>query len=108
MLLTYTIDKDRLLKAREQFERVIEHAPSFLGGYAGLSQTYSIAVLRGYSPSLLEDATEALKWAQTAWNIDVQFAMSASAMAYAFQVTGQSDKAIATMAAARTLERKAG
>ena len=100
MLLTYTIDKDRLLRARELFKRVIEHAPSFPGGYAGLSQTYSIAVLRGHSPSPLEDATEALKWAQTAWNIDVQFDVSASAMANAFKVTGQSDKSIATAATA--------
>ena len=97
ILLTYTIDKNRLVKARELFDRLIEHAPSFPGGYAGLSHTYSMAVLRGYSPSPLEDATEALKWAQTAWEIDEQFDMSASAMAYAFQVTGQSDKAIDTL-----------
>jgi Tfp pilus assembly protein PilF len=108
MLLTYAIDKDRLLKARELIERVIEHEPSFPGGYAGPAQTYSIVVLRGYSASHLEDATEALRWVQTARNIDVQFDMSASAMANAFQVTGQSDKAIATMATARTLVRKAG
>jgi TolB-like protein/class 3 adenylate cyclase/Tfp pilus assembly protein PilF len=97
ILLTYTIDKNRLVKARELFDRLIEHAPSFPGGYAGLSHTYSMAVLRGYSPSPLEDASEALKWAQTAWEIDEQFDMSTSAIAYAFQVTGQSDKAIDTL-----------
>jgi TolB-like protein/class 3 adenylate cyclase len=97
MLPTYLIDKDRLLRARQLFERVVEQAPDFPGGYAGLSRTYSLAVLRGSSPSPLEDAAKALKWAQTAWNIDEQFEMSASAMANALKVTGQPDKAISIL-----------
>jgi TolB-like protein/Tfp pilus assembly protein PilF len=97
MLSTYTSSNDRLLNARELFERVIEQSPSFPGGYAGLSETFSIAVLHGFSRSPLEDANEAFRWAQRAWEIDKEFGMSAAAMANAFQITGHSAKAIATL-----------
>ena len=94
MLSTYATDIDHLLKPRELFERVIEQAHKFPGGYAGLSRTYSIAVMGGYSPSPVEEAKEALRWARKAWEIDEQYEMSQVAMASAFHVTGQTDKAI--------------
>ncbi len=97
MLPTYMTDNGRLLRARQLFERVIEQAHSFPGGYAGLSQTYSLAVMRGYSPTPVEEANEALELAQKAWDIDPEFEMSEVAMANALQITGQSEEAIATL-----------
>jgi len=94
LLSTYATDIDHLLKPRQLFERVIEQAHNFPGGYAGLSRTYSIAVMGGYSPSPVEEAKEALRWARKAWEIDEQFEMSQVAMASAFHITGQTDKAI--------------
>ncbi len=69
-------DKGRLLRARQLFERIVEQAADFSGGYAGLSQTYSLAVMRGYSPTPVEEANEALELAQKAWHIDPEFEMS--------------------------------
>ena len=94
---TYIADNDSLLKARQLFERVIERAPSFPGGYAGLSQTYSLAVTRGYSSTPVEEANEALELARKAWDIDSEFEMSEVAMANALQITGLSEDAIATL-----------
>ena len=94
LLSTYATDIDHLLKPRQLFERVIEQAHNFPGGYAGLSRTYSIAVMGGYSPSPVEEAKEALRWARKAWEVDEQFEMSQVAMASAFHITGQTDKAI--------------
>jgi len=88
LLSTYATDIGHLLKSRELFERVIEQADNFPGGYAGLSQTYSIAVMGGNSPSPAADAKEALRWARKAWEIDEQFEMSQLAMASAFHFSG--------------------
>jgi tetratricopeptide (TPR) repeat protein len=97
MLPTYMTDKGRLLRARQLFERIVEQADGFSGGYAGLSQTYSLAVMRGYSSAPVEEANEALKLAQKAWDIDADFEMAEVAMASALQITGQSEDAIATL-----------
>ena len=97
LLSTYATDIGQLLKSRELFERVIEQADNFPGGYAGLSQTYSIAVMGGNSLSPAANAKEALRWARKAWEIDEQFEISQLAMASAFHVTGQTDKAIETL-----------
>ena len=97
MLPTYMTDKGRLLRARQLFERIIEQADSFPGGYAGLSQTYSLAVMRGYSSTPVEEANEALELAQKAWDIDADFEMAEVAMVNALQITGQSEDAIATL-----------
>ena len=94
---TYIADNDSLLRARLLFERVIEQAHSFPGGYAGLSQTYSLAVMRGYSPTPVEEANEALDMAQKAWDIDAEFELSMLAMANALQITGQPEDAIAIL-----------
>ena len=58
---------------------------------------YSLAVTRGYSPTPVEEANEALELAQKAWDIDAEFEMSEVAMANALQITGQSEDAIATL-----------
>ncbi len=50
MLPTYMTDRGHLLRALQLFERIVEQAGGFSGGYAGLSQTYSLAVMRGYRP----------------------------------------------------------
>ena len=53
--------------------------------------------MRGYSPTPVEEANEALELAQKAWDIDAEFEMSEAAMANALQITGQSEDAIATL-----------
>jgi tetratricopeptide (TPR) repeat protein len=45
----------------------------------------------------VEEANEALKLAQKAWDIDADFEMAEVAMANALQITGQSEDAIATL-----------
>ncbi len=97
ILPTYMTDNGRLQRARQLFERLIEQADNFPGGYAGLSQTYALAVMRGYSPMPVEEAKQALALARTAWDIDAEFELSEIAMANAQQITGQSEDAIATL-----------
>jgi len=46
-LPTYFADNDDLREARQLFELVIERAPDFSGGYAGLSLIHALVVMRG-------------------------------------------------------------
>ncbi len=93
---------EQVLEARRLFHKVIEADPKFAGGYAGSSWSHSLAVLHGFSKSLREDTERAFELAQTAMAIDGSFVWSHSALASAYLVKGQNDKAVA--AAERAVE----
>lgn len=94
ILSTNSSDSRRLLNARRLFERIVESAPQFPGGYAGLSNTFSLAVLHGTSRSPVEEAKVALDWARKAWEIDEQLGISQFAMANALLISGKPDDAV--------------
>ena len=97
ILPKYFADKDDLREARQLFERVIERAPDFSGGYAGLSMTHALAVMRGYTRTLDEDGNKALELAQKALELDPESEFAMLAMANALQAVGQAEDAIAIL-----------
>jgi adenylate cyclase len=96
-LPAYFADNDDLREARQLFERVIERAPDFSGGYAGLSLAYALAVMRGYTRSPDEDGNKALELAQKALKLDPEYELALRAMANALQAVGQTEDAIAIL-----------
>ena len=86
---------EQLLDARKMFQRVIEFDPEFAGGYAGLSWTYSLAVLHGFSKTLHDDTEKAFELSQKAISVDDSFGWSHNALAGAYLVRGQNDQAVA-------------
>ncbi len=93
----YFADNDDLREARQQFERVIERAPDFSGGYSGMSLTHALAVMRGYTRTPDEDGKKALKLAQKALQLDPESEFAMLAMANALQAVGQAEDAIALL-----------
>ncbi len=94
------------LTARSAYEQVIDIDPSFAGGHAGKSITHSMAVLFGQSENPEEDARIALEFAERAVTQDEAFALSHSALGYAYSTARRHDEAIA--AARRAVELQPG
>jgi tetratricopeptide (TPR) repeat protein len=94
------------LTARSAFGHVIDSDPSFAGGHAGKSVTHSMAVLFGHSENTEEDTRIALELAERAVALDEEFALSHSALGYAYSVAGRHDEGIA--AARRAVELQPG
>ena len=96
-LPAYFADNDDLREARQLFERVIERAPDFSGGYAGLSLAHALAVMRGYTRTPDEDGNKALELARKALKLDPEYEFALLAMANALQAVGQTEDAIAIL-----------
>ncbi len=92
--------------ARTAYERVIEMDPTFVGGYAGKSMMYSMAVIWNHSDDPEDDSRTALELAQRAVELDKDFAQSHSALGYAYTASGQHEEAVA--AARRSIELQPG
>lgn len=86
--------RENLLTARSAYRRITEIDPSFAGGHAGQSMTYSFNVIFGLSEDPQEDARLALEIAKTAVSLDNSFAQGYSALGLALTATGQHDEAI--------------
>jgi adenylate cyclase len=86
--------RENLLTARSAYHRITEIDPSFAGGHAGQSMTYSFTVIFGLSEDLQKDARLALDTANAALSLDDSFAPSCSALGLALTATGQHDEAI--------------
>ena len=98
--------RSNILSARNAYARVIDIDPTFAGGYAGNSITYSLAVLFGTSDQRENDGRLALDAAERAVALDPEFARSHSALGQAYSALGQHDKAVA--ATARAVELQPG
>ena len=81
--------RENLLTARSAYQRITEIDPSFAGGHAGQSMTYSFAVVFGLSEDPQEDARFALDLANAALVLDNSFAQGYSALGLALTATGQ-------------------
>lgn len=86
--------RENLLTARSAYRRITEIDPSFAGGYAGQSMTFSFTVIFGLSEDPQEDARLALEIANTALSLDDSFAQGYSALGLALVATGQHEEAI--------------
>jgi len=86
--------RENLLTARSAYQRIKQVEPSFAGGHAGQSMTYSFAVVFGHSEQPKEDARQALDLANAGVGLDEGFAHAYSALGLGHIVTGQHDEAI--------------
>jgi len=85
---------ERILAARELFERVVESAPDFAGGYAGLSWMISFGALWGHEdPANLGSRAEAL--AYKAISVDKSFGWSYTVLGFALLAQRKFDEAVA-------------
>jgi adenylate cyclase len=87
--------RENLLAARNAYQRITEIDPSFAGGHAGLSTTYSITVAFGLSEDPAGDADRALQLARLAVSLDDSFALAYSALGLAFNAGGRHEESIA-------------
>jgi adenylate cyclase len=86
--------RENLLDARSAYRRITEIDPSFAGGHAGQSMTYSFTVIFGLGEDPQQDARLALEIAHTALSLDDSFAQGYSALGLALTATGQHEEAI--------------
>jgi adenylate cyclase len=98
--------RDNILSARNAYRRIMEIDPSFAGGHAGLSMTYSFAIMFGHSERPRDDLRVALELATAAVTLDGEFAQGYSALGLAHSVAGQHDEAV--MRARRGIELQPG
>lgn len=83
----------RIAAARELFERVVEIAPDFAGGYAGLSWMISFGALWGHEdPFILGSHAEALAF--RAISVDDGFGWSYTALGLAFLAQRRFEEAV--------------
>jgi len=98
--------RENILTGRSAYQRITEMAPGFAGGPAGLSMTYSFAVVFGQSDQPKEDAKTALALAHAAVSLGDEFAQAYSALGLAHTVMGEHDKAVES--ARRAVEMQPG
>ena len=86
--------RENILSARSAYQRIHDMEPSFAGGLAGLSLTYSLAVMFGHSEASHDDAATALELARRAVRLDDQFAQAHCAFGLAYSIGGRHEDAI--------------
>ena len=93
-----------ILTARSAYAQVIEADPTFAGGHAGISMTHSMAVIFGHSERPDEDARLALELAERAMARDDEFALSHSALGFAYIAVARREEAAAAVRRAVELQ----
>jgi len=96
--------RENLLTARSAYLRITEIDPSFAGGHAGQSMTYSFMVVFGLGENPQEDARLARELANAALALDDSFAQGYSALGLALTATGQHEEAVASTRRALELQ----
>jgi len=94
ILLMPPNDSERILAARQMFQRVIELDPEFAGGYAGksFSHTVSVHFLKTTEPDKELSIAKAL--AEQAIEKDPEFAMGYATLSAAYANSGQLEQAL--------------
>lgn len=87
-------DAGRLLASRRAFERVVELAPDFAGGYAGAAYTHAFIVFWGRSETPDEDTRKAFELSDRALALDSSFGLAYSTQAFAHQALRDFDQAL--------------
>ncbi len=87
--------RQNIRSAENMFQRVIDMAPKFAGGYAGKSFAKARAVLFGHSEDPDVETATAIDLAGRAVKSDPNFPDAHSALGFAYAVVGEHKKAIA-------------
>lgn len=87
-------DPDRVQIARQSFEKLIEAAPDYAGGYAGVALLDAFYIYFGHSQSPEEDTSKAIELAEKALEIDPSFALAHIAMGFLHLVRRDFDKSL--------------
>jgi TolB-like protein len=87
-------DPHRLRTAGRVFSEVIEIAPDFAGGYAGAAYIHAFLVWWGHSESADEDTQKAVALANKALELDPDFGLAYSALAFTYLHSRDFDKAL--------------
>ena len=95
-----------ILTARSAYSQVIDSDPTFAGGHAGKSMTHSMAVIFGHSERPNEDARISLELAERSMTRDEEFALSHSALGFAYMALERREEGVA--AARRAVELQPG
>ncbi len=93
-----------ILTARNAYAQVIDSDPTFAGGYAGKSMTHSMAVMFGHSEQPDEDAQIALELAERSMAQDEEFALSHTALGFAYMAAERREEAVAAVRRAVDLQ----
>lgn len=99
-------DPVRMAAAQDLFARVIELSPEFSGGYSGKSLTHSVRVLFVRSDDPREDIGQALSLARRAVELDDEYALGYSALALAYALEPDQDRAISNARRALSTSRR--
>jgi TolB-like protein/Tfp pilus assembly protein PilF len=94
VLLIPPDDMERILTARNVFQRVIEIDPQFGGGYAGKGFSYSITVLFLKTSEPEVELDKGINLALKAIEIDPDFGMGYATLAFAYAMSGRKDEAL--------------
>lgn len=88
--------RENILSGRSAYERISQLAPTFSGGPVGLSLSYSLYVLFGFSQAQSEDIGRALDLALGGVRLDDQFALGHCALAMAYSLSRRYVEALAS------------
>lgn len=87
--------KERVARARDTYQRVIEIDPEFAGGYAGLSAVLSWGAFFGHWNEPEAEIDRAVKLARKGIDVDDTFGWSYTALGFACLARGEFEEAVA-------------
>jgi adenylate cyclase len=94
VLLIPPSDMERILTARNMFQRVIDMDPEFGGGYAGKGFSYSITVLFLKTANPQVELEQGINLALRAIEVDPGFGMGYVTLAFAYAMSDRRDEAL--------------
>lgn len=94
VLLMPPNDMERIITARNIFQRVIEIDPEFGGGYAGKAFSHSITVLFFKTTAPEIELEKGINLALKAIETDPEFGMGYVTLAFAYAMSGRQDEAL--------------
>jgi len=96
--------RENTITARSAYQHLAAIEPTFAGGFAGESMTYSLAVVFGHSERPETDTRLAMERAKAAVVLNDNFAMTHSAQGLAYLAAGRHEEAIACVSRAVELQ----
>jgi len=87
-------DIQRVVTARNMFQRIIEIDPDFGGGYAGVSFTHSVTALFLKAEDPDRELKKGINLSLKAIEVDPEFGMGYVTLAFAYAMSGRQDEAL--------------
>lgn len=97
-------DRERVITARNMFQRVVDLDPRFAGGYAGVSFSHSVTVLFSKTEKSNPELKKAIELALKAIEVDSEFGMGYVTLALAYALSDRTDEALVNAGKAITLQ----